>query len=225
MTGPGHLMVAEIAEIPDVIERQLFETLDDYLAMSKAWATEPPVFSCNLSPRHVGSGSPLGPTLVSLFDGGLMMKDALLPISQSGVQDVVIFSGHFADEQLDKIDAMTKGRNATGRLPQVKTFAVNRAGVPRFPPDHAGLPETTLLAGLTEGLIDISGLGSAADDVDRFDLASPLWGIVGPEPREMPPSDGAKVDRHLVSAIKASVDPKLWSTFRCGTGLTAMQSR
>jgi hypothetical protein len=35
-------MAAENAEIPDVIDQQLFEILDDYLSMGKAWAKEPP---------------------------------------------------------------------------------------------------------------------------------------------------------------------------------------
>jgi creatinine amidohydrolase len=138
-----------------------------------------------------------------------MLTQTLRRLGQMGVQDVLIFSGHFADEQLQMIDAMVESWNATGHLPQVKGFAVNRADVPKLPPDHAGLFETTLLSGLTEGLVDLSRLGSAADDIDRFDPASPLWGIVGTDPREQPQSDGTTVVRHLVSAIIARVDPKL----------------
>jgi creatinine amidohydrolase len=138
-----------------------------------------------------------------------VLTQTLRRLGQLGVQEVVIFSGHFADDQLQMIDAMAEGWNATGHPPKVKAFAVNRADVPEFPPDHAGLFETTLLAGLTMGLIDLSRLGSDADDIDRFDPASPLWGIVGTDPREIPPSDGATVVRSVVSAITARADTQL----------------
>lgn len=101
MTGPGHLMAAEIAEIPDVIDRQLRENLDSYLALGQRWAEEPPVFFATCARgtsdqaalffkylTEIGTGIPvasLGPSLGSLFDGGLRMNDAaLLAISQSG---------------------------------------------------------------------------------------------------------------------------------------------
>lgn len=138
-----------------------------------------------------------------------LLSQTLRRLGQLGVKEVLIFSGHFADEQLQMIDVLAERWNTTGNLPLAKAFAVNRADVPCFPPDHAGLFETTLLAGLTEGLIDISTLGNAADTVDRFDPASPLWGIVGTDPRELPPSDGATVVRHLVTAITARVEPQL----------------
>jgi hypothetical protein len=35
MNGPRHLMVAEVAEIPDIIERQLRDRLGDYLALGE----------------------------------------------------------------------------------------------------------------------------------------------------------------------------------------------
>lgn len=44
MTGSGHLMAAEIAEIPEVIDRQLRENLNEYIALGKSWAKQPPVF-------------------------------------------------------------------------------------------------------------------------------------------------------------------------------------
>ncbi|GAB1480074.1 SIS domain-containing protein [Paracoccaceae bacterium] len=101
MTGPGHRMAAEIAEIPDVIDRQLRETFDDYLALGRAWAKEPPLYfaSCARGTSdqaalffkyltEIGTGIPvasLGPSLGSLFDGPLRMNGAaLLAISQSG---------------------------------------------------------------------------------------------------------------------------------------------
>ena len=101
MSGPGQLMAAEIAEIPDVIDRQLRENLDGYLALGQSWAEKPPVFFATCARgtsdqaalffkylTEIGTGIPvasLGPSLGSLFDGGLRMNAAaLLAISQSG---------------------------------------------------------------------------------------------------------------------------------------------
>ena len=86
----------------------------------------------------------------------------------------------------------------------VKAFAVNRADVPSFPPDHAGLFETTLL----DGLIDLPNLGSAADHGDRFDPASPLWGIVGADPRDFPSVERAALVSQVVKAIVSLDSPK-----------------
>lgn len=101
MTGRGHLMAAEIAEIPEVIDRQLRENLDSYLALGRSWAAEPPVFFATCARgtsdqaalffkylTEIGTGIPvasLGPSLGSLFGGGLRMTGAaMLAISQSG---------------------------------------------------------------------------------------------------------------------------------------------
>jgi glutamine---fructose-6-phosphate transaminase (isomerizing) len=101
MTRPGHLMAAEIAEIPEVIDRQLRENLDSYLALGRSWAAEPPVFFATCARgtsdqaalffkylTEIGTGIPvasLGPSLGSLFDGRLRMAGAaMLAISQSG---------------------------------------------------------------------------------------------------------------------------------------------
>lgn len=130
-----------------------------------------------------------------------MLTQTLRRLGQMDVKEVLLFSGHFADEQLQMIDEMAMQWNAKGVLPDVKAFAVNRAQVSSFPPDHAGLFETTLLDGLEGELVDLSKLGTAAEDIDRFDPASPLWGIVGRDPRELPASDGPTLVRLVVKAI------------------------
>lgn len=101
MTGPGHLMAAEVAEIPSVIERQLRDNLDAYLALGRDWAAAPPSFFATCARgtsdqaalffkylTEIGTGIPvasIGPSLGSLFDGPLRMPGAaLLAISQSG---------------------------------------------------------------------------------------------------------------------------------------------
>ncbi len=130
-----------------------------------------------------------------------LLTQTVRRLGEMGVQEVLLFSGHFADEQLQMIDEMAQDWNAKCSLPMVKAFAVNRADVPSFPPDHAGLFETTLLDGLSEGLIDLPSLGTGADQGDRFDRASPLWGIVGADPTGSPPIGRVALVSHIVGAI------------------------
>lgn len=122
-----------------------------------------------------------------------MLTFTLRRLSDLGVAEAMLFSGHFADEQLTLIDRVAADWNALGQKTQVRALSVNQADIPGFPPDHAGLFETTLLQGLDPGLVDIDQLGAAPDAVDRFDPTSPLWGIVGPDPRQTPPLTAAEL--------------------------------
>lgn len=107
MNGPGHLMAAEVAEIPVVIERQLRENFDAYLALGQKWAKAPPLFFATCARgtsdqaalffkylTEIGTGIPvasLGPSLGSVFDGSLRMNGAaLLAISQSGASPDIV---------------------------------------------------------------------------------------------------------------------------------------
>lgn len=151
------------------------------------------------------------------FPWTVMMPDAaeiealltrtLQRLGHMGVKEVMLFSGHFADEQLQMIDALAGSWNTQGTRPKVTAFAVNRANVPGVPPDHAGLFETTLLDALTDNLIDLSRLGTAADAVDRFDPVSDLWGIVGTDPRQPLPISKDALLHWVVVAMTKQVTP------------------
>lgn len=101
MTEPGQHMAREIAEIPEVIANQLKHNLDQYEALGRDWASNPPVFFATCARgtsdqaalffkylTEIGTGIPvasLGPSLGAVFDGDLRMQGAiLLAISQSG---------------------------------------------------------------------------------------------------------------------------------------------
>lgn len=107
MNGPGHLMAAEVAEIPAVIERQLRENFNAYLSLGQKWAKAPPLFFATCARgtsdqaalffkylTEIGTGIPvasLGPSLGSVFDGSLRMNGAaLLAISQSGASPDIV---------------------------------------------------------------------------------------------------------------------------------------
>ena len=116
-----------------------------------------------------------------------LLTFTLRRLSSLGVTEAVLFTGHFADEQLAMIAHIAADWNATGQTPRVRALSVHQAGISSFPPDHAGLFETTLLQGIDADLARTDLLGLGDDQPDRFDPASPLWGIVGADPRQPPP--------------------------------------
>lgn len=149
------------------------------------------------------------------FPWTVMMQDAteiealltftLRRLHDMEVRNVVLFSGHFADSQLAMIDRIAAEWNRRHDRTTVTALSVNRAPIAGLPPDHAGLFETTLLDGIAPGLADTAGLSSDPDATDRFDPRSPLWGIVGADPRQRPPMTGtdlvAKVAGWLASQV------------------------
>jgi creatinine amidohydrolase len=65
--------------------------------------------------------------------------------------------------------------------------AVNRCSVETgLAPDHAGAFETLLMHALAPDTVDMSmvpSLQQAADVPDRLDSKSPIWGVIGKDPR------------------------------------------
>ncbi len=151
---------------------------------------------------YYGTGGDHGSFPWTVMMPGATEVEALLTftlkrLSTLGVAEVILFSGHFADEQLAMIDRIAHDWNSVGQAPVVQALSVNRAPIPGFPPDHAGLFETTLLDGVSPGLSDIGQLGAGPDLPNRFDPMSPLWGIVGADPRQASGLTG----EHLVASI------------------------
>jgi creatinine amidohydrolase len=143
-------------------------------------------------PLYYGTGGDHGAYPWTVMMPGADALEALLDhtltrLADMKVETVVLFSGHFADEQLDMIDRMAKAWAAGKHHPmKVRAEAVNRFDIADFPPDHAGLFETTLLAGLWPATIDLGTLPPAkAEDerLDRHDPKHPIWGVIGSDPR------------------------------------------
>lgn len=156
-----------------------------------------------------GGGHGAFPWTVMMPDGreiSALLQVTLGRLGALGIAEAVLFSGHFADEQLAIIDRIAATWNAQGRMPHVIALAVSRAAPEGFPPDHAGLFETTLLTALWPGLADLRRLSAEPDSPDRFDPQSPLWGVVGVDPRQTPPIDPAALVARIVGWIAAHLD-------------------
>lgn len=131
-----------------------------------------------------------------------------------GVRRAVLFSGHFADTQLEMIDRIAAGWNAANSALVVVASAVNRIPDIRFAPDHAGLFETTLLHGLHPDLVQEGRLppkqGSEAEPdpygAHRHEPDHPLWGIFGPDPRDFDRAKAAPLVNAIVAHLAMLVD-------------------
>ncbi|WP_022883160.1 creatininase family protein [Gryllotalpicola ginsengisoli] len=161
----------------------------------------PPVF------QGFGGGHGHYPWTIMMADGtGIEahLRATLTRLEDFGISTAVVFSGHFAPEQLDMIDELESSWNASDSALRVLATAVNRYPASPLPPDHAGEFETTLLAGSSPGLIHLDRLpdlsSHPANDPDgdaygphRHEPGHPLWGVFGPDPRSADLSTGPYV--------------------------------
>jgi creatinine amidohydrolase len=122
-----------------------------------------------------------------------LVRTTLRRLSDLGVQQCVLFTGHFADEQLGLIDTVAADWNVTGARPHVLPLAVNRTDA-ALAPDHARTFETSLLYALAPGLVHLHRLPSLTElPIDppgpqggwnhRHTPGHPLRGVMGPDPR------------------------------------------
>ncbi len=165
-------------------------------------------------PLYYGTGGDHGDYPWTVMMPGTDALEAVLDHTLSRLADMkvetaVLFSGHFADEQLEMIDRMAKAW-ATGKQHpmKVRAEAVNRFDIADFPPDHAGRFETTLLAGLWPGTIDLGTLppaGAEDETIDRHDPKHPIWGVIGADPRSADLGQGD----WLVNSISDQLAAKL----------------
>ncbi|MCE7481202.1 creatininase family protein [Microbacterium profundi] len=166
-----------------------------------------------LPPVYQGFGGGHGhyPWTIMMNDGAGIdahLRSTLTRLGDFGITTAVVFSGHFAPEQLDLIDALQDSWNAEEQPLRVIATSVDRCPSSPLPPDHAGEFETTLLAGSAPDLIHLDRLPSIdahpADDPDgdpyglhRHERAHPVWGVFGPDPRRSDLPSGRALLRHF----------------------------
>jgi creatinine amidohydrolase len=123
------------------------------------------------------------------------LVQTLRRLQEFGLRVAVLFTGHFADEQLSMIDDIERrwNRDLNNSMRVVAT-GINRCDVSPIPADHAGAFETSVLFALwpdhvqEERLPELSESPSIDPDGDvtgdhRHDPTHPLWGIFGADPR------------------------------------------
>ena len=137
------------------------------------------------------------------------LRKTLTRLTDFGVQHAVLFTGHFADEQIHMFQQLAIDWQSEGHAMQVKALAINMVAKPPISPDHAGPFETTMLHALWPRRVDISRLppkpvrtGNIEEDgwgPQRHVKGHPLWGVVGPDPRDFNPDLGPALLEAAVS--------------------------
>jgi creatinine amidohydrolase len=134
-----------------------------------------------------------------------------------GFKLIVLFSGHFPDEQLNMIDELAVQNSDSSTT--IFATAVNRIDGLALKPDHAGIFETTLLAAMWPDLVQLDRLPSLSnaplpeDDSDfgeiRHDPNHPIWGVFGPDPRGFDVKQAQPLLDASVSWLTAEVRKRL----------------
>lgn len=138
----------------------------------------------------------------------------------NGAKLAVLFSGHFADEQIAMVRGIEQRWNAQNLPMKVLGLTMNMGENIAMQPDHAGLFETALLSAFWPDCVDLRQLPpvQAGGDVDagqspygaqRLDPMHPLWGIIGADPR----SFEHRMAQPLLEAMLS------WFTHRVGAAL------
>ncbi|MBO6727791.1 MAG: creatininase family protein [Rhizobiaceae bacterium] len=158
-------------------------------------------------PLYYGTGGGHGefPWTVMLEDGAeleAILQKTLNRLQDMGIHRAVIFSGHFAKEQLALIDGIAERWNAANKAMSVIATSVSRAEGLSLAPDHAGVFETTLLDGMRPSLVSLKALPAYDEEDETFawnDPDSPVWGVYGPDPRLSDLSQSKELARRLAS--------------------------
>jgi creatinine amidohydrolase len=174
-----------------------------------------------LPPLYVGIGGghmnyPWTIMMESPTEIKAILDNTLKRLEDFEIELAVIFSGHFAPEQLELINLVVKEWNSAGKKMKAIALAINMELDDSIAPDHAGIFETTVLSYFYPESIDLSALPDVQefpvedDEEDPFGLQRHepdhvLWGIFGPDPRNYDPMLAESLVHKLCDAIVAEV--------------------
>lgn len=163
-----------------------------------------------------GGGHSAYPYTVMLEPNELrpLLERTITRLGDFGVRIIALVSGHFAGEQAELVQAVA----AEFSTPERAVLGLVASGIadPPIPPDHAALFETSLMAALAPDLVKLDRLPSKAqapaNDPDgncwgehRHNPSDPLYGIFGPDPRDMDAEQAqallAAAERWIVKAV------------------------
>jgi len=145
---------------------------------------------------------------------GALLAHSLARLDDQGVELAVMFTGHFAPDQVAVVEGVAERWNEAGHRMRALGLSVNSvAGLP-IEPDHAGRFETTLLHALLPGrvardLIPEPLPGEIGEDPwgpGRYDPAHSLWGVIGPDPRDLDPDEAPTLLDACVRWVLGRVD-------------------
>ena len=145
---------------------------------------------------------------------GALLAYSLERLDELGVELAVMFTGHFAPEQVALVEDTAGQWNGRGRRMRALGLSVDGATGLAIGPDHAGRFETTLLHAhrpelVSPELIPEPRPSEAGEDPwgeQRYDPAHSLYGVVGPDPREFDPAEASALLDGCVKWVLLQVD-------------------
>lgn len=152
---------------------------------------------------------------------GENLNSMLLRLEELGVASTVILSGHFADEQRALLRELAESwtRDSTKKM-SLTTRSMADCDQAPVAPDHAGVFESLLLAAIHPELVHVSKLpdlgsnpsvdpGGNPFGAHRHETNHALWGVFGPDPRNINLDESAALlDALVVWLAKLATDQK-----------------
>lgn len=155
-------------------------------------------------------------TITMPSDGEItaLLTRALSRLDELGVRLAVVFTGHFAHEQVALVTRVARDWNENGHRMRAIGLSVDQASGLAIAPDHAGRFETTLLHAHMPDRVDLGRIPEARHDEAGEDPWGPqrhtpghsLWGVVGPDPRSVDPADGPALLEGIVGWLLGEVE-------------------
>lgn len=140
-----------------------------------------------------------------------LLTDSLERLDELGVSRFVLLSGHFAEEQRELVHRVATAWNGRRRASIAVAHTLGEAPDPPIAPDHAGKFESLLLLALEPELVNVARLphpdaapapvGEGPFDQTRHRRDHPLYGVFGPDPRTMSPTDSGPLLEYLVGWV------------------------
>lgn len=166
-----------------------------------------------------GGGHTAYPWTVMIEDTAILktlVNRSLTKLAEFGVRTAVIFTGHFADEQLAMIAEIADAWPAESPL-TVTALSINGNAAAGIAPDHAGMFESSLLQAMSPELVQLDRLPSLADapaddpggdpaGPHRHRVDHPLYGVFGPDPRHLDTSTANRLLEEMVHWMTNSVE-------------------
>jgi creatinine amidohydrolase len=139
-----------------------------------------------------------------------LLETVLKRLRDFGVKQVVLYSGHFPEAQVELIQTLAQlfsdvHFRVDALAPSLAKDSVPIAG------DHAARFETALMLGIAPEYVFLQNLPSVNDAPDVLetrmsDIKHPLYGISGPDPRVMPETLPVELSEAMVKWIVAQIN-------------------
>lgn len=146
----------------------------------------------------------------------ILVNKTLQRFEDFGIERLVMFTGHFAGEQVQMLIKLAEDWNESGHRMRVLALTDSMLDDPLLPPDHAAIFETSMLGAITPELIAIDRLPPQSTHPaeppencwtrERHNESHPLYGIFGQDPRDYDPATAQKLLDQTINWLVTQVE-------------------